>query len=188
MAEDYDGGVIDWQEELASMDDLDSATTANEVIAMANETVKGIIEKVNQNKGGFYAFLIADEWYGLGKNRPDQKEGDEVEFAITRNGRFKNVDGPVTVVSSGGPVAVASSGGEGKPDEAYWNDKDKRIALSGCRNSAIELVSVLLSNDALAVPAKKDRYDFVSGLVDEITDRYFNNMYGESYTQSYLEQ
>ena len=154
---DYDGGVIDWQEELASMDDFDSYTT-KEVLAMANESIKGIIERVNQNKGGFYAFLIADEWYGLGKNEPSQKKGDEVEFAFSRNGRFKNVEGEVTTCSSGNAQSNssgASSGGSGKgegPGEDYWNDKDKRIALSGCRNSAIELVGILVSNEAVKLP------------------------------------
>jgi hypothetical protein len=62
----------------------------------------------------------------------------------------------------------------------YWTKKaeddksrQKVIEYQAARNSAIEVVGILLANDAVAIPAQKaKKLDAVLALVDTITDRF----------------
>ena len=176
-------------EELAGMDDFDSIQTKEE-LSMSNETVKGIVEKINCNKSGYYGILIGDVLYGGGKHAPKFNEGDEVSFEYTMNGKYANMEFKTVEVHSEGnsaPKSTGSSssngGGGGKPTEAYWENKDRRIALMSCRNSAVALISAVVTAEALTLPTKKsDRFDVVMELANNLTNDYFKELYDEEFS------
>ena len=162
-------------EELESLDDFDEVNKPKEDVSMSNETVKGIVEKINCNKSGYYGILIGDVWYGGGKHAPKFNEGDEVSFEYTMNGKYANMEFKT--------VEVHSEGGGGKPTEAYWENKDRRIALMSCRNSAVALISAVVTAEALTLPTKKsDRFDVVMELANNLTNDYFKELYDEEFS------
>lgn len=173
-------------EELESLDDFDEVNKPKEEISMANQVVKGVVEKINKNASGFYGVLIADNWYGAGKYEPKYKEGDEVQFEFSKNGKYNNlVFGTEEVVAEGaGPAATASDSGSGGGTKATnWDLKDKRIAYQGSRNSALKLVELALTNDAITLPTKKsDRFEAIEELVLNITNQYYEVMYNDPFS------
>ena len=183
MADDYD---MDITEELESLDDFDEVNKPKEDVCMANETVKGVVEKINKNAGGFYGVLIADTWYGAGKYEPKFKEGDEIQFEFTKNKNYNNlVFGTEKVIEEGtGPAATASaSGASGGTKATNWDLKDKRIAYQGSRNSALKLVELALTNDAITLPTKKsDRFEAIEELVYNLTNSYYEAMYNDPFS------
>jgi hypothetical protein len=173
-------------EELESLDDFDEVTKPKEEISMANQVVKGVVEKINKNAGGFYGVLIADTWYGAGKYAPKFKEGDEIQFEFTKNKNYNNlVFGTEKVIEEGtGPAATASDSGAGGGAKATnWDLKDKRIAYQGSRNSALKLVELALDHDCITLPTKKaDRFFAIEELVLNITNQYYEAMYNDPFS------
>jgi len=58
--------------------------------------VKAISEKATRNGGTVYNVKLDtgqdDEWFGLGFDEPQFGKGDEIEFDVTYNGDYANVD------------------------------------------------------------------------------------------------
>ena len=147
-----------------------------------SETLSGTIEKVNKNKGGFYALLIADTWYGCGKSEPAAKEGDTVQFSYEMNGKFKNVKGDVEILSAGAAPANTSAAAVGTGKATNWDLKDKRITYLACRKDAIAIIQAMVDTTSLPLPTKKDeRYEAILALVDELTSGFYSKVYSSPF-------
>lgn len=133
-------------------------------------TVKGTVEKIHKN-GRFYSIVVDAKWYGVGANQPQFAEGDMVEFATSTNDKgYVNADGPIEVLGKGKAPAPQSRSkvSTGRVEhtnerEDYWKNKEARDVrndvmreIGAGRNTAIAFVGLLLSNEALALPAKKE--------------------------------
>lgn len=143
----------------------------------------------------YYSFKVNDIYYSCGSTVPPS-EGNLVEFDaeknakgywdVTRAGvRVLQDEEPTQAVASQA-VRAASNSTMSKDDywrrkedrdaakEVEWIAKDKRIELQSCRNSAIELVKILVSPNAggesfIKIPAQAKREAFVAALVDNYT-------------------
>lgn len=60
--------------------------------------------------------------------------------------------------------------------------KDKRITYLASRKDALELAGIALSNEAFKLPTKQsDKFEALALLVNELTDTFYNDVYGTSY-------
>lgn len=148
--------------------------------------------------GKMYTIDIAGTSYGVGKYPPKAAVGDYVEFNYTENGRYKNLDnkslrkiaepaGAAEAPLQPAPSRAAPSGGG---NSRYMSDEAKTalemkkqevISRQAARNSALTFMSLLASQEALpiAASAKKDaKYDALLGILDEITERFYNYSMG----------
>ena len=152
-----------------------------------SETFSGTIEKVNKNKGGFYALLIADTWYGCGKSEPTAKKGDTVQFSYNSRGKFKDVVGEVEVLEQGAGTVRSYAEGSTQPTitsskATNWDLKDKRITYLACRKDAIAIIQAMVDTTSLPLPTKKDeRYEAILALVDELTSGFYSKVYSSSF-------
>lgn len=157
-----------------------------------SNTKKGTISKIfdREVKGRtYYSFKVGgdDTYYGSGAKRPPP-EGTYIQFEAEKNQRgfwdAKNiqvVEADTTPQTQVSKAAVSASKSLSKDD--YWTRREerdvetqKRIELQSCRNSAIELVRLLVSvPDALPELKKKnktDTADYIVGVVDYYTQYY----------------
>lgn len=157
-----------------------------------NERVKGIVEKINENASGYFGVKMGETWYGAGKFAPKFNEGDEVSFTFSMNGKYANMDFKSVEVlaagngsSGGGTSSQASSSAAsstGKSSGTNWDLKDKRITYLASRKDALELAGIALSNEAFKLPTKQsDKFEALALLVNELTDTFYNDVYGTSY-------
>lgn len=96
------------------------------------------------------------------------------------------------VAGRSGQGNAGRNGAMSKDD--YWSnreardvEKDKTIQLQSCRNSAIEVVKILVQGSSpderhIKLPAQGKRYDFILSLVDEITQRFVDANDGKKET------
>lgn len=170
-ADDFDE-VMEKQDKLKEEDNM-------------TETVKGVVERINKNAGGFYGVKIGEDWFGAGKFEPKFSEGDEVSFEYSSNGKYKNMEfKTVTVLEKGaGKADRSSSSGSSTAAPTNWDLKDKRITYLASRKDAIELARLAIDKDAIILPTKKqDRLEVIVALVDELTGTMYQRIYGEEFT------
>ena len=132
----------------------------------------GTVERVTSRGKAFNA-KISGEWYGLGFDKPECDEGDEVSFDVvmSKDGRFKNAQN-VTIVKKGAGASAARTASA--PSGGYRNDNVQRaIQRQASRNAAIAVVAAALQANAVKLPAAANRQlDAILAYVDEIADRY----------------
>lgn len=87
----------------------------------------------------------------------------------------------------GGARSGAAKGGstDDKMSKEEWANKDKIIRRQACMNTAIALITGAVSNDLVALPAKKaDKLDAFIALCDEeaerLYDQYEEQVYGKT--------
>lgn len=159
----------------------------------------GFVKKLNTKSGTgrngkpytLYSMKLADKdgnelpgWFQCGFEKPPCKEGDYIKLSANPNGNnFDVVKGSIQV-SKNSPAAPASvapsapqSGGAGGGGQTQ-----KNIHYQNSRTAAIELVGLLIENDAIALPAAKNkasassRFDIITAAVDKLTVRFFNDL------------
>jgi hypothetical protein len=131
--------------------------------------VKGTLEKAYKNKHGYWSINVNNEWYGTFETDYTDKEGCTVEFESAKKGNFLNVKGDVKVV--GAAKQVKSSGGNISADA-----RQSSIVLQSSTRTAADIVIGALQADAVALPsAKAKKFDTILGLIDEVTERIYNN-------------
>ena len=141
-------------------------------------TVKGVIQKVNSkdfNGKKIWSIKVNDTWYGAGYNQPKVNEGENVEFETTQRGQYWNVDGPINVLaaSSASPATGGAKADGWAAKQAADEARQKIIQIQSSRNSAIEVVKIIVQAGALKLPTKQaDQVDVILALVDELTDKY----------------
>lgn len=154
--------------------------------------VQGVVARKNskatRNGGMMYSIQVDGNWYGGMFDDPGCNEGDTVSFECSQNGRFMNVAKGTLQVVKNQPTQPAAQGGGGGGNagnrEAYWDNKAKQdearqtsIAYQSARKDAIEIVKTVVEQDLITQPTKKaDKYDWVLGLVDVLTDRFHKDV------------
>jgi hypothetical protein len=160
------------------------------------EMIQGVVQKIfdkDFGKGPVYSFTLKGDrtFYRLGPKKPSFAEGDSVQFETKTSGNstYANNVAPWkggTVPTSVANAARQSSGGGPATADQFWRNKEardvltqQRIELQSCRNSAIELVRVLLSPgvEAVKLPAKQADKERV---VAEMVTHYTKSFLGEN--------
>jgi hypothetical protein len=162
-------------------------------------TVSAILSSTAKNGTKYWRFQVSEEKrsFGVGTIAPKFATGDLVSFTVQKNdngfwdavGEVEKVQGnPTAAGYAANPRGTAPSGARATTlsKDDYWANREqrdvdtqKRIELQSCRNSAIEVVKVMLTpvEGELPIgklPAKNKRYDFILALVDEITHRFID--------------
>ena len=155
---------------------------------MSNTIVTGVVKKIWENertndKGTYFAYSIVLEdgtKVSAGFKKPDCLEGDTIQ-CMTDGGQYNNmIKGSLSVTNHSGnpsppsqqatsapaPQKVASAGGGG------GNRTQTAIQHQAARNSALHLVEIAVAAGVAPLP-KKDGFDALTALVDEVTLRYF---------------
>jgi hypothetical protein len=155
--------------------------------------MKGKVTAIPQSQtqfGPMYNVEVDGRKYGFGKYPPKNfAVGDYVEFNVdSTNPRFPKMDYKTVKVipepaDAPAPAPRTASGGFGKSYGGYNDDKRQEvISRQAARNSAIAAFAELRALDALPVPAKTakaaDKFDLYIGIIDEVTDKYFNYSLG----------
>lgn len=137
--------------------------------------MQGHINKISTKQGTgrngpwtMYNLEIDGTWYGCGFKKPDANEGDYVEFDVVQKGEYKNAE---NVKRSAGQPAASPSG---PAPSIPVNKKDVSIHYQSCRKDAIQTLGVLLTHDAVKLPAKAaDKYDAALALINELTNQFY---------------
>ena len=89
-----------------------------------SDHVEGIVAKITEKQAGANGNTVyniclevgdEDEWYGHGFDEPEFQEGDEIEFDISWNGDYANIDtGTVNIISEGEPKPKSRSRGNSR--------------------------------------------------------------------------
>lgn len=188
------------------------------------ENIRGTITRVGSPrqvmvKGKpilYQSFKVNDVWYSNGTKVPPP-EGTLVEFAAEQNdkGYWNVTKAGIRVIEAEEPtrsvasvaVQTAATSHMSKEDywrrkeerelakEKYYEDKDRRIELQSCRNSAIELVKILVTPAAngetlIKLPAQAKREAFVTELVETYTQMFVaqNNSGNKNYNENTVEE
>ena len=174
---------------------------------MSNNVFTGFVSKKNSKSGtskkngrAWTAWSIRLEdkegeeiqkWFRFGFEEPQLKEGDYVRFTCKEvKEQFAEVDLDTLRISKNPPARAEkkqSSGGNKSSGGGGYNSPEQRAdrAYHAARGSAIEVVDVLLSHDALPVSKAKTkageakRYEEVMAFVDKITVKYFRDEFPE---------
>jgi len=123
---------------------------------MANEIIKGVIEKKYQKeittvkgKATRTAYKIDGKTYStLDKKLGGFNEGDTVELAYVVSGDFNNIiDGEksdgATEEDLSGPNTPLDKPIAGQPSQAYWESKDRRIVRQNALTQANEFLKLV---------------------------------------------
>lgn len=143
---------------------------------MAN--VSGVVSDIKQF-GKAFNLVVDGESYGYGFERPGFGVGTPVSFTFSMNGKWRNVDkGSVKVLDSAPAPKVVNGVGAVKGKDDYWSRKetrdvenDKKREYGATRNSAIAVVDLLLKYEAVKIPAKGDKVEFILALVEDVTSK-----------------
>jgi hypothetical protein len=176
--------------------------------------VQGTVEAISQ-KGKATNIKVNGQWYGCGFNGVPCGQGDNVSFPVVQNGRFLNADvNNMQVVQGGGGAQEQrgtyggqNSGGQpartggnaagnsgGSKGSSYGARKlddpvQRSIVQQSARNAAIQAVQVASSLDAVPLPTKKaEKFDAVLDLIDQVTERYYNETFKVAEAGGYTER
>lgn len=158
------------------------------------KTCEGIVDQVTKKmvktkngKKPIYSFQVDGDWYKCSFKKPDIEEGDEVSFEFYKDEYGFQVDDVSAIEVTGhtdpgddddddddDAPASKKGGGAGKPDQQYWEDKDSRIALHACRNSAVAMVTALVQSGALELgKTQKKKVGIFEAAVAKYTEQFF---------------
>lgn len=143
--------------------------------------------------GDMHSFKANDgNWYSTGKNVPPPV-GTYIDLTYTVDEKGYNKVKDITILTDKPTQTAAQTtaspvAGQMSKDD-YWRNREARdlvtqdvIALQSCRNSAIALATLLLSNTEFGVPLPKkipEREAFVVALVDKYTEDFRNKNKGQ---------
>lgn len=136
---------------------------------------KGYVQKLSTKQGQgrngpytMYSMNVDGDWYSCGFKPPQCNEGDYVQFNVTQKGQYKNADN-ISVAVADSPVS-SNTNAPALP----VNKKDVSIHYQSCRKDAIQTVNLLLTHEAVKLPAKAaDKMDAAMALIDEITNQNY---------------
>lgn len=135
-------------------------------------------------------------FFRTGKAHPGVEPNQLISFDGQADGKGNVKVEPSTITlskqseASGVSNAITSSAGvpdqvlDPRDDRRYETKFDKdnrnaRIELQSCRNSALELVGLILQHGELKVGAKVDKVVLIEEMVDRYTDKYVAANSGE---------
>lgn len=137
--------------------------------------INGVVSKINSaNRAGrtVYSVQVNGQYYGgFWNDAPKCQEGDNVQFDATQNGQYWNAN-PNTMQVVSAPAAPAASA-PATGGRSFNDNRQDSIVFQSSRKDAIQLVGIMLANDALTLPAKKaDKYSVLVDIVRELTDEF----------------
>lgn len=134
------------------------------------KTITGVVEKVFV-KNGNTALLIDGTWYGAGKGKVNVEDGQEVTFEVEYNGKYANV-ARGTLRTNSAPASEKSAA----PAVKAADGRQQAIHYQSSRKDAIEVAQAAVTSGFVTPPTKKaDQLEWFLALVDNLTDRFFND-------------
>lgn len=96
----------------------------------------GVVDKISsrnlQNGGKIYNINVSGEWYGFGKYPPKFGEGAEIEFDISWNGDFANVDhNSLNIISAGNQRSSGGNRGGNSGNRSGYSGGNNRSSGGG---------------------------------------------------------
>lgn len=159
---------------------------------MTQGVVRKIFDRQFGNKTVYSFTLNGDQtFYRLGDRPPNFSEGDSVKFEPNTKGANTYANGVVPWKEDGTPVtgrAVSSVAAKASNKDDFWERKElrdisvqKRIEIQSCRNSAIDLVRLLLQTgvEAVKLPSAQAKRE---AIVAEIVRKYTADFLKENTT------
>lgn len=138
--------------------------------------VSGVVERITDRKFGnstLYSVKVGGNFYGMGKTKPNFREGDSISFSSDLNARgYQEVKGEIKLEQRTATTTTTTGTGA---RAGYLPDREKQavIARQAARNSAIALLQVGASFGILPLPkAEKDKFDALLTLCDQLTDDF----------------
>jgi len=154
--------------------------------------VQGVIGRIRDTQAGsktFYSFVLngQDGWYGSGIKRPPSV-GTSVRFNSKKNSKgYLEVDGGIEVITDGAAESAPSvnkfSRAGGVPNQngtsmAYWDRKEARDVhndelreIGASRNTALNIIDLMIKHEAIKLPTAAKREEFIWELLDKYTDK-----------------
>jgi hypothetical protein len=155
---------------------------------------KGFLGKINEKSGTgkrgpwtLYSAKLKDEngvesdWISFGFDKPKVKTGDYVKITVDDSGDRPKVT-EVKALKNAPAKAQESSKASAPASAAGSDDRQKAIHMQSSRSHAIDVVALLVANDALALPkaatkpSEAKRYEIIVAAVDKLTVKYFNDL------------
>ena len=159
---------------------------------MSNDVdVIGNVEKIATRsgrgaKGPWTAYNVLlseggkETWVSFGFDAPEFTEGDRIKTT----GFLK--DGKYLTYIKGAPIKVKAAdkpaNGSGNQSSGGGGDRQASIIYQSSRKDALQLVEILLANDALPVSGAKSksgeakRFDEIKAFVDKLTVEFFHDV------------
>lgn len=163
-------------------------------MATNNNVVTGVVEEVSSRVGAYgtmYSIKVDGTWYGAGNIKPGEK-GDTLKFSAYKNGQYWNAKqfekveavttAPVaeqpaetvkptttSITTTAAPVRQEYS----KP----FDERQSSIVFQSSRNTALELVKLLVANEAAGFTKSdkgKDKHEKIVALHDDLTTRLYH--------------
>lgn len=165
----------------------------------------GKIKKAFEKNGRFSFLMDDDNWYGLGRLKPQLNngeavtDGDDAKFEYEMNGKYRNVI-EATLKTRAGELTEAmkneskgkgggkSGGGGYQADKAarekYWADKEARdiqiqrtISYAGALNTATAIITVALNSETIKVGGKANaKLDTLTAMINELAGDIFRGV------------
>jgi len=119
--------------------------------------ITGIVQEIKSRgvSGGktSYDIVVAGQEYGAGLYAPKCKEGDYVKFDLDESRGYKNVGRNSLKVSANKPPAEAVAAAAASPAPTGGSDRQDTISRQSASNTALQLLAILSTNEALGLPA-----------------------------------
>lgn len=166
-----------------------------------NNVVTGVVEEVSSRVGAYgtmYSIKVDGTWYGAGNIKPGEK-GDTLKFSAYKNGQYWNAK-QFEKVEGGTPTQAVTTAPEARsapvaeqPTETAkptttaapirqeynkpFDERQSSIVFQSSRNTALELVKLLVANEAAGFTKAdkgKDKHEKIIALHDDLTTRLYH--------------
>lgn len=140
--------------------------------------MQGHLNKISVKQGvgrngpyTMYNIEVDGTWYGHGFKQPEVPEGAYIEFDVVQKGQYKNAE---NVRLSNAAASAPSNPSAAPSGAAPVNKRDVSIQYQSSRKDAIAVLDVLLSHEAVKLPAKQaDKFDAALALLDDVTNQFY---------------
>lgn len=129
-----------------------------------SDKIQGRVDYINERDtrvGKMYSIKVGGTNYGVGKYPPRGiEQGDMVEFGVSWNGNFANVERGTLRKAEGStapPSAPAARGGGGPQKVGSFDDRQTVISKQAALNTALGFLEFALKAEKLPVPAAKNQ-------------------------------
>lgn len=143
--------------------------------------VQGVVQNIQARQtsvGTMYDIIVDGQSYGNGKYAPrDIQAGDTVTFTAEIKGNYRNV-GRGTLRKLSGQAAQQQSYSQvvaapAAKQTAVVDDRQAVISKQAALNTALTMVEILLSKDAVALPkAAADKAPAIEALLANYVDKF----------------
>lgn len=155
--------------------------------------ISRVFDKPYQNKT-LYSFQLQgdSQYYRLGEKKPPfVQNGASIQFDVDMKGNNATAKNVAPWMEQVIPAAIQNPIPYAPPAAAkdtYWNNKEKadverqkKIEIQAARNAAIEFISILLSQDAVKLPAKQaDKEAALADMLNHYIEKFIAENSGKS--------